>query len=126
MEKKIIRTRFAPSPTGELHIGGARTALFSYLLAKKNNGQFILRIEDTDFRRNQEVFINSLYQNLSWLGIKPDESIFQVGEYGSYRQTERLDIYRKYIDKLIQFEINLKVILNWFIVIWLVNSGNQN
>ena len=101
MAEKVIRTRFAPSPTGELHIGGARTALFCYLLAKKNNGQFILRIEDTDLKRNQEDFINSLYQNLSWLGIKPDESIFQTGEYGPYRQTQRLDIYRKYIEKLL-------------------------
>ena len=64
MEKKIVRTRFAPSPTGELHIGGARTVLFNYLFAKKNNGRFILRIEDTDTKRNQETFVNSLYKNL--------------------------------------------------------------
>ena len=64
MPKNLVRTRFAPSPTGELHIGGARTALFSYLWAKKNNGQFVLRIEDTDLERNQEAFVNSLYEDL--------------------------------------------------------------
>lgn len=62
--KQEIRTRFAPSPTGELHIGGARTALFSYLLTKQSSGQFILRIEDTDLKRNQEGFITNLYQDL--------------------------------------------------------------
>jgi nondiscriminating glutamyl-tRNA synthetase len=101
MEKKIVRTRFAPSPTGELHIGGARTALFNYLLAKQNSGQFVLRIEDTDIARNQEEFINRQHQDLMWLGIKPDESVFQKGEYGPYRQTERLSIYQKYIEKLL-------------------------
>src|SRR2546421_5502880 len=94
----IIRTRFAPSPTGELHIGGARTALFNYLLAKQKNGKFVLRVEDTDLKRNQEEFVNNQYKDLFWLGLRPDESIFQAGEYGSYRQTQRLDIYRKYID----------------------------
>src|SRR5438105_585011 len=98
----IIRTRFAPSPTGELHIGGVRTALFCYLWAKKNQGKFILRIEDTDIKRNEEEFVKSLYEDLVWLGIKPDESIFQPGEYGPYRQIQRLNIYRKYIEKLIE------------------------
>jgi len=101
MEKKIIRTRFAPSPTGELHIGGVRTALFCYLFAKKNNGQFVLRIEDTDLQRNKEEFVNNLYTDLLWLGIKPDESVFQPGEYGPYRQTQRLETYKKYIEKLL-------------------------
>jgi nondiscriminating glutamyl-tRNA synthetase len=98
----LIRSRFAPSPTGELHIGGARTALFNCLLAKKNQGQFILRIEDTDTKRNEEIFVNNLYQDLLWLGLNPDETIFNPGDYGPYRQIERLDIYRKYIDKLIE------------------------
>ncbi|RHZ35187.1 glutamate--tRNA ligase [endosymbiont GvMRE of Glomus versiforme] len=98
----MIKTRFAPSPTGELHIGGARTALFCYLWAKKNQGQFILRIEDTDQERNKEEFVNNLYKDLVWLGVKPDESIFQTGEHGPYRQTQRLDIYRKYIEKLLE------------------------
>jgi nondiscriminating glutamyl-tRNA synthetase len=98
----IVRTRFAPSPTGELHIGGARTALFCCLFAKKNCGKFVLRIEDTDTKRNDEEFVKSLYEDLVWLGIKPDESIFQSGEYDPYRQTQRLDVYRKYIEKLIE------------------------
>ncbi|KLL04684.1 MAG: glutamyl-tRNA synthetase [Mycoplasmataceae bacterium RV_VA103A] len=97
----LTRTRFAPSPTGELHIGGARTALFNYLFAKQDDGQFILRIEDTDLKRNQEIFVNNLYEDLLWLGLKPDESIFQTGQHGPYRQTQRLDIYRKYIEKLL-------------------------
>jgi len=101
MKKKLVRTRFAPSPTGELHIGGARTALFSYLWAKSNQGQFILRVEDTDLERNREEFVNNLYQDLLWLGIKPDESVFQLGNYGPYQQTQRLDIYRKYIEQLL-------------------------
>ena len=101
MKKELVRTRFAPSPTGELHIGGARTALFCYLWAKKNNGQFILRIEDTDIKRNQEECIDNLYKDLLWLGIKPDESLFQPGEYGPYQQTQRLDIYEKYIQRLL-------------------------
>jgi nondiscriminating glutamyl-tRNA synthetase len=98
----IVRTRFAPSPTGELHIGGARTALFCYLWAKKNQGDFVLRIEDTDTKRNDEEFVKNLYEDLIWLGIKPDKSIFQPGEYGPYRQIQRLDIYQKYIEKLIE------------------------
>ncbi|MCE8158957.1 MAG: glutamate--tRNA ligase [Candidatus Moeniiplasma glomeromycotorum] len=97
-----IRTRFAPSPTGELHIGGVRTALFNYLWARQNQGQFILRIEDTDQERSKEEFITKQYNDLCWLGIKPDESVFQTGSYGPYRQTQRLSIYQKYVDQLIQ------------------------
>ena len=102
MVKNLTRTRFAPSPTGELHVGGARTALFCYLFAKKNQGQFILRIEDTDVARNQEKFIQSQYEDLRWLGLKPDESIFQNGSFGPYRQSQRLAIYQNYITKLLQ------------------------
>jgi len=102
VSKNSIRTRFPPSPTGELHIGGARTALFNYLLAQQTSGQFILRVEDTDLERNREEFIKNQYEDLCWLGLKPDESLFQNGEHGPYRQSERLEIYRKYIDKLIQ------------------------
>jgi len=104
MENKneLVRTRFAPSPTGDLHIGGARTVLFNYLLAKKNQGRFVLRVEDTDTKRNQEEFVDSLYEDLLWLGLKPNESIFQGGNYGPYRQIERLAIYQQYIDKLIK------------------------
>lgn len=100
MEEKI-RTRFAPSPTGYLHIGGARTAFFNYLFAKKNKGKFILRIEDTDIKRNNEKFLNSIYEDLIWLGLNPNESIFKEGLYGPYIQTNRLDIYKKIANKLL-------------------------
>ncbi|KLL02240.1 MAG: glutamyl-tRNA synthase [Mycoplasmataceae bacterium RC_NB112A] len=98
----ITRTRFAPSPTGELHIGGVRTALFNYLLAKQNQGQFIFRVEDTDQERSREDFIFKQHQDLCWLGLKPDESVFNPGTCGPYRQTQRLPIYQKYVNQLIQ------------------------
>jgi glutamyl-tRNA synthetase len=102
IKKREVRTRFAPSPTGFLHIGGARTALFNYLLSNQKNGQFVLRIEDTDIQRNKEYFIEKLYSDLCWLGLKPNESVFQKSNYGPYRQTERLNIYQEYINKLIE------------------------
>lgn len=98
---KIIRTRYAPSPTGLFHIGGARTALFNYLFAKKNNGDFIVRIEDTDLERNVEGGIDSQLQNLKWLKIFPDESILNPGNYGPYIQSEKFSVYRDFAKKLI-------------------------
>lgn len=105
-----VRVRFAPSPTGYLHIGGLRTALYNYLFAKNNNGKFILRIEDTDRTRFVEGAIENLVNSLKWAGIEVDEGVTldengqikQVGEYGPYIQSERLDIYRKYVDELIE------------------------
>ena len=103
MENKKIRVRYAPSPTGHLHIGGARTALFNYLFAKHNKGDFIVRIEDTDIERNIENGEKSQLDNLEWLGIIPDESPMRPNKkYGSYRQMERLDIYKKYADILLE------------------------
>ncbi|MDL2292302.1 glutamate--tRNA ligase [Acholeplasma sp. OttesenSCG-928-E16] len=99
MEK--VRVRYAPSPTGLLHIGNARTALFNYLYAKHNNGDFVIRIEDTDVLRNVEGGEESQLRYLSWLGINPDESPNQGGKYGPYRQLQRLDIYSKYADDLL-------------------------
>ena len=96
------RVRFAPSPTGPLHIGGLRTALYNYLFAKKNNGSFILRVEDTDqsrYIKESEQYIN---ESLNWAGIIPDESPFKKGKFGPYRQSERRDIYHNYILKLIE------------------------
>ncbi len=99
---KKIRTRYAPSPTGYLHIGGARTALFNYLFAKHFNGDFIFRLEDTDVARNVEGGEESQLNNLAWLGIIPDESPLKPNaKYGNYRQSEKLDIYKKYADELI-------------------------
>lgn len=106
---KEVRLRFAPSPTGYLHIGGLRTALYNYLFARRNNGKFILRIEDTDQARFVEGAIENLVEALDWSGIDYDEGVFvkdgeivQVGDYGPYIQSERLDIYNKYIEKLIE------------------------
>lgn len=100
---KEVRTRYAPSPTGYLHIGGARTALFNYLFAKHNNGKFIFRLEDTDILRNIEGGEHSQLNNLSWLGIIPDESPLKPNDtYGKYRQSEKLDRYNQIIDQMIK------------------------
>ncbi len=97
-----VRVRFAPSPTGHLHIGGARTALFNYLFAKRMGGRFILRIEDTDLARSSIESERVIVNDLKWLGIQWDEGIDAGGDNGPYRSTERLDIYKPYIDKLIE------------------------
>ena len=97
-----IRTRFAPSPTGPLHIGGVRTALFAYLFAKANHGEFILRIEDTDQARYVEGAEKYIISSLAWCGITFDEGPDQDGDYGPYRQSERKDIYAKYTKTLIE------------------------
>lgn len=96
-----IRVRYAPSPTGHLHIGNARTALFNYLYARNLGGKFIIRIEDTDVKRNIAGGEESQLTYLKWLGIDWDESIDVGGDYGPYRQTERLDIYEKYWQDLL-------------------------
>ncbi|KOO40845.1 glutamate--tRNA ligase [Priestia koreensis] len=97
-----VRVRYAPSPTGHLHIGNARTALFNYLFARNQNGKFIIRIEDTDQKRNIEGGEESQLQYLKWLGIEWDESIDVGGEYGPYRQSERNHIYAKYTEELLE------------------------
>ena len=102
-----VRVRFAPSPTGYLHVGGARSALFNYLFAKKNNGKFILRIEDTDQARSTEESLKMMVQDMVWLGLNWDEGVDpvtlkDVGPYGPYRQSERIPIYKKVADELIQ------------------------
>lgn len=96
-----VRVRFAPSPTGPLHIGGVRTALYNYLFAKKNGGDFILRIEDTDSQRFVPGAEDYIIESLTWLGLKFDEGTHIGGEYGSYRQSERKEIYRRYVDQLL-------------------------
>lgn len=95
-----VRVRFAPSPTGPLHIGGVRTALYNYLFARQNGGKMILRIEDTDSQRfvpGAEEYIN---ESLAWLGINIDEGVREGGPYGPYKQSERRDIYRKHVKTL--------------------------
>lgn len=100
--KEEVRVRFAPSPTGELHIGGARTALFNWLFARHNKGKFILRIEDTDVMRSRQNFSKSAMDNLRWLGLDWDEGPGKGGDYGPYFQSQRLSIYQEYAGKLIE------------------------
>lgn len=97
----MIRVRFAPSPTGYLHLGNMRTALFNYLFAKKNKGRFILRIEDTDLERSRPEYEEAQKEDLKWMGIQWDEGPGVEGAYGPYRQSERLAIYQSYIQKMI-------------------------
>lgn len=101
MEDKKVRVRFAPSPTGGLHLGGVRTVLFNYLFAKHHGGDFILRIEDTDQNRLVPGAEEYIIETLRWCGLEPDESPWHGGPYGPYRQSERKDIYRKYADQLV-------------------------
>lgn len=96
-----VRTRFAPSPTGYLHVGGARTALFNYLFARKHGGTFILRVEDTDKERNTDEARQAIFDGLSWLGMEWDEGPQKGGEHGPYNQSERMDIYNRYFEKLV-------------------------
>lgn len=101
MDNRRVRVRFAPSPTGPLHMGGVRTALFNYLFAKKNNGDFILRIEDTDQTRYVPNAENYIVESLKWCGLNYSEGVDIGGPYGPYRQSERKEIYKKYADDLI-------------------------
>jgi glutamyl-tRNA synthetase len=98
----MVRVRFAPSPTGPLHIGGVRTALYNYLFAKKHNGTFILRIEDTDQARFVEGAEEYIMEALKWCGIKVDEGVREGGKFGPYRQSDRKDLYRQYADMLVK------------------------
>ncbi|MFH7016171.1 glutamate--tRNA ligase [Flavobacterium sp. FlaQc-47] len=98
---KQVRVRFAPSPTGPLHIGGVRTALFNYLFAKKNNGVFYLRIEDTDQTRFVPGAEAYIMEALEWLGISPEETVGKNEKFGPYRQSDRKDLYQTYADQLI-------------------------
>jgi glutamyl-tRNA synthetase len=98
---KPVRVRFAPSPTGPLHIGGVRTALFNYLFAKKHNGVFYLRIEDTDQNRFVPGAESYIFEALKWLGISPSETVGKNEKFGPYRQSERKELYKQYADQLI-------------------------
>ncbi len=102
----MIKTRFAPSPTGYLHVGGLRTALYCYLFAKKNNGRFVLRIEDTDQERFVEGAVENLINTLEWVGLEYDEGALKdgsdKGDFGPYTQSKRNDIYKKHVDILIE------------------------
>jgi len=101
MSNQAVRVRFAPSPTGPMHIGGVRTALFNYLFARKNNGTFILRIEDTDQARYVAGAEQYIIDSLKWCGIQIDEGVTADGPYAPYRQSERKGLYRKYAEMLV-------------------------
>ena len=98
---KPFKVRFAPSPTGPFHIGGARSALFNWLVARNKNGKFLVRVEDTDLARSTRESEENIKAALKWLGLNWDEGIDVGGENGPYRQTERLDIYHKEIQRLL-------------------------
>lgn len=101
MENRKVRVRFAPSPTGALHIGGVRTALYNYLFARQHGGEFVFRIEDTDSSRFVPGAEEYIIESFKWLGIKFDEGVSYGGKHGPYRQSERRDIYKKYVDQLL-------------------------
>ncbi len=98
----MIRVRFAPSPTGFLHLGNIRTALFNYLYAKRHGGTFILRVEDTDQERSKQEYRDALVEDMAWMGIRWDEGPKVGGQYGPYEQSGRLETYKKYVDQLIK------------------------
>ena len=96
-----VRVRFAPSPTGALHLGSARTALFNWLFARHNKGKFILRIEDTDQTRSTKEAVKTIFDGMDWLGLDWDEGPNVDGPFGPYYQTERIKIYKKHAEKLL-------------------------
>ena len=102
MEERRVRVRFAPSPTGALHIGGVRTALYNYLFARKHKGDLVFRIEDTDSNRFVPGAEEYILESFQWLNIKFDEGVSFGGKYGPYRQSERRAIYKKYVDQLLE------------------------
>ena len=101
MEERKTRVRFAPSPTGALHIGGVRTALYNYLFARQRGGEMVFRIEDTDSNRFVPGAEEYIIESFRWLGIKFDEGVSFGGKHGPYRQSERRSIYKKYVDQLL-------------------------
>ena len=100
MSERKVRVRFAPSPTGPLHIGGVRTALYNYLFARQHNGELVFRIEDTDSNRFVPGAEDYILESFRWLGIKFDEGVSFGGNHGPYRQSERREIYNKYVQQL--------------------------
>jgi len=101
-QPKKVRVRLAPSPTGPVHIGTARTALYNYLFAKQHNGEFLIRIEDTDKERSEQKWTDEIIEQLHWLGIDWDEGPDIGGKFGPYKQSQRHDMYRKYLEKLLE------------------------
>jgi glutamyl-tRNA synthetase len=102
MEERKVRVRFAPSPTGALHIGGVRTALYNYLFARQHGGDLVFRIEDTDSNRFVPGAEEYIIESFRWLGIQFDEGVSFGGDKGPYRQSERREIYKKYVEQLLE------------------------
>ena len=100
-EQKAVRVRFAPSPTGFLHVGSVHTALFAWLFARRNKGSFILRIEDTDVERKVEGSVEAILEGLRWLGLEWDEGPEAGGKYGPYFQSQRLELYQEAARRLV-------------------------
>ena len=103
-----MKLRIAPSPTGSLHIGNARTALFNWLYAKANGGTFVVRIDDTDIERSTEVFQKDILENLRWLGLDWDEGVEVGGEHGDYKQSSRFERYREVANELLEKDLAYK------------------
>src|SRR5690349_467294 len=101
-EAPVVRVRFAPSPTGHLHVGNVRTALFNWMLARRHGGSFVLRIEDTDLERSSRESEAAILEDLTWLGLDWDEGPDVGGSYGPYRQTERLGLYAEAARRLLE------------------------
>ena len=97
----MVRVRYAPSPTGHIHVGNARTAIFNYLFARHEGGNFIMRLDDTDLERSTEENIESMLADIRWLGLDWDEGFLKGGEFGPYRETERKPLYDRYIAQLL-------------------------
>ena len=111
MEENLVRTRFAPSPTGYMHIGNLRTALYAYLTARHYGGVLVLRIEDTDRRRNVEDAVQVIYDSLRLAGLDYDEGPDKGGEYGPYVQSQRRPIYKEQAEKLVELGRGIPVLL---------------
>src|SRR5450830_1547172 len=97
----MVRVRYAPSPTGHIHVGNARTAIFNYLYARHEGGAFIMRLDDTDLERSTEENIDSMLDDIRWLGLNWDEGFLKGGDFGPYRETERKPLYDTYLQQLL-------------------------
>ncbi len=128
MAERKVRVRFAPSPTGALHIGGVRTALYNYLFARQHGGDLIFRIEDTDSNRFVPGAEEYILESFKWLGIHFDEGVSFGGECGPYRQSERREIYKKYVQVLLDNEKHTSLLIlrrNWTLSVQKLLTSNM-
>ena len=128
MAERKVRVRFAPSPTGALHIGGVRTALYNYLFARQHGGDLIFRIEDTDSNRFVPGAEEYILESFKWLGIHFDEGVSFGGEHGPYRQSERREIYKKYVQILLIMTRHTSLLIllrNWMLSVRKLLTSNM-